>query len=66
MTTYEEAAMSASFSWRDQPIPQALQQQRGSQLVPPDMPERPDEPLKDRSAEKDIEAPALPVQRKLS
>lgn len=27
--------MSAAFSWRDQVIPQTLQQQRGSQLVPP-------------------------------
>lgn len=27
--------MSAAFSWRDQVIPQTLQQQRGSQFVPP-------------------------------
>lgn len=66
MLAYEEAAMSASFSWRHEPIPQALQQQRGSQLVPPDMSERSDEPLNDRAPERDIEAPALTVQRKLS
>jgi hypothetical protein len=58
--------MSASFSWRHEPIPQALQQQRGSQLVPPDAPESHDRPQKDVSRDRDAETAAPAVSRKPS
>lgn len=58
--------MSASFSWRHEPIPQALQQQRGSQLVRPDAPEPHDEREKDVFSGRDAETAAPAVSRKPS
>ena len=55
--------MSAQFSWRHEAIPQALQQQRGSQLVPPDVPE-PDKPERTAFPEPDSESePAVPRRK---
>ena len=57
--------MSAQFSWRHEAIPQALQQQRGSQLVPPDVPE-PDKPERTAFPEPDTESEPVVPRRKPS
>ncbi|MGD9869301.1 MAG: hypothetical protein AB7U38_15030 [Hyphomicrobiales bacterium] len=57
--------MSAQVSWRHEAIPQALQQQRGSQLVPPDVPE-PGKPERPAFAEPDTESEPAVLRRKPS